>query len=63
MAQVEGGKDTHEAFAKHPDVFNQYIFSLIEAGEASGTLDKSLQRLAVQQEKDAKYDSEKFGVR
>ena len=53
LAQVEGGKTLHEAFGKHPDVFNQLYLSLIAAGEASGTLDVSLRRLADQQEKDA----------
>lgn len=62
LAQVEGGKTLHEAFAKHPDVFNRVYLSLIEAGEASGTLDKSLQRLAVQQEKDANMISKIRGA-
>ncbi len=53
LAQVEGGKSLHDAFARHPDVFNQVYLSLIAAGEASGTLDVSLKRLADQQEKDA----------
>lgn len=53
LAQVEGGKTLHEAFAKYPQVFNKVYLSLIAAGEASGTLDVSLQRLAEQQEKDA----------
>ncbi len=53
LAQVESGKSLHEAFAKHPDVFNNVYLSLVEAGEASGTLDVSLRRLADQQEKDA----------
>lgn len=53
LAQVEGGKTLHEAFAKYPDVFNRLYLSLVEAGEASGTLDQSLKRLADQQEKDA----------
>lgn len=53
LAQVEGGKTLHDAFARHPDVFNRVYLSLIAAGEASGTLDVSLKRLADQQEKDA----------
>ena len=53
LAQVEGGKTLHEAFSKYPEVFNKVYLSLIAAGEASGTLDVSLQRLAEQQEKDA----------
>ncbi len=52
-AQIEAGKTLHDAFAKFPEVFNKVYLSLIAAGEASGTLDVSLKRLAEQQEKDA----------
>ncbi|HEX9153582.1 MAG TPA: type II secretion system F family protein [Candidatus Saccharimonadales bacterium] len=53
IADVEAGSTLSTAMAKHPDVFNQVYISLIAAGEASGTLDKALERLAMQQEKDA----------
>ncbi len=53
LVQVEGGKTLHAAFSQYPDVFNKVYLSLIAAGEASGTLDVSLKRLADQQEKDA----------
>ncbi len=53
LAQVESGKSLYLAFKKHPEVFNNVYLSLVEAGEASGTLDVSLRRLADQQEKDA----------
>ena len=62
FAQVEGGKTLHDAFAKHPDVFNKLYLSLIEAGEASGTLDIALRRLANQQEKDANMMSKIRGA-
>ena len=62
LAQVEGGKTLHEAFAKYPQVFNKVYLSLIAAGEASGTLDVSLQRLATQQEKDANMISKIRGA-
>lgn len=52
LAQVEGGKTLYDAFSKHPEVFNKVYLALIAAGEASGTLDVSLRRLADQQEKD-----------
>jgi len=52
-ASVEGGRSLSESFAKHPKVFSEVFISLMEAGEISGTLDKSLQRIAAQQEKDA----------
>lgn len=50
---VEGGRSLSDSFAKHPKVFNEVFLSLIAAGELSGTLDESLQRIANQQEKDA----------
>lgn len=53
IADVESGSTLADAMSKHPDVFNKIYLSMIAAGEASGTLDKSLERLAVQQEKDA----------
>jgi type IV pilus assembly protein PilC len=53
IGDVEAGSTLSAAFAKHPQVFNQVYVSLIAAGEASGTLDKALERLAIQQEKDA----------
>lgn len=52
-ASVEGGRSLSDSFAKHPKVFNEVFISLIAAGELSGTLDQSLQRIADQQEKDA----------
>ena len=50
---VEGGSSLSDSFSKHPDVFDKVYLSLIAAGELSGTLDESLQRIAAQQEKDA----------
>ncbi len=53
VADIEGGRSLTESFAKHPDVFSKVFLALIEAGEASGTLDDSLRRIAAQQENDA----------
>ena len=53
LTSVEGGKSLHDALARHPKVFNEVYLSLVEAGEASGTLDTSLTQLATQDEKDA----------
>lgn len=50
---VEGGSALAAAMTKHPKVFNQVYLSMIAAGETSGTLDSALDRLAMQQEKDA----------
>lgn len=52
-SSVEGGKTLCDSFSKYPAIFDQVFLSIVGAGEASGTLDKSLQRIADQQEKDA----------
>lgn len=53
ITSIEGGKSLHDSFAKHPEVFDKLFLALVATGEASGTLDDSLQRVATQQEKDA----------
>lgn len=53
LTDVESGKTLSESFAKYPDMFDKVFLSLIKAGEASGTLDDALKRIAAQQEKDA----------
>lgn len=53
IADVEGGKQLSESFGKHPGVFDSIFLALVSAGEASGTLDEALRRIAAQQEKDA----------
>lgn len=53
IADVEGGRQLSEAFGKHKDVFDKIFLALVTAGEASGTLDEALRRIAAQQEKDA----------
>ena len=53
IADIEGGKQLSDAFSKHPEVFDKLFIALVSAGEASGTLDEALKRVANQQEKDA----------
>lgn len=62
ITDVEGGLAFSAALAKHPDVFNRVFISLVAAGEASGTLDKALERIADQQEKDADLISKVRGA-
>ena len=62
IADVEGGATLSSSMAKHPQVFNQVYLSLIAAGETSGTLDAALERLAIQQEKDADLNSKIRGA-
>ena len=53
IADIEGGKQLSDAFSKHPEIFDKLFIALVSAGEASGTLDEALKRVANQQEKDA----------
>lgn len=53
ISDVEGGKQLSSSFEKHPEVFDNVFVALVSAGEASGTLDEALKRIAAQQEKDA----------
>jgi len=62
VTDVEAGSNFADALARHPRVFNNIFISLVAAGEASGTLDKSLERLANQQEKDAEIVSKVRGA-
>ncbi|MGH3025791.1 MAG: type II secretion system F family protein, partial [Gaiellaceae bacterium] len=50
-ADVESGIILSRALGRHPRVFDRLYVSMIEAGEASGTLDAVLDRVAVQIEK------------
>lgn len=62
MSDIEGGSSFSVALTKHPKTFSQIYLSLITAGEASGTLDSALERIANQQEKDAEIISKVRGA-
>ena len=62
LAEVEAGKTLTESAQKYPDIFNNLYIALLRAGEASGTLDLSLVRLADQSEKDDKMMSDIRGA-
>lgn len=62
IGDVESGLTLAKAMGRYPDIFNQVYISLIAAGEASGTLDGALERLADQQEKDADIVSKVRGA-
>ena len=53
VTSVESGMSLSQSFAQHPRVFSDIYVSLVAAGESSGSLDKALERIAMQQEKDA----------
>lgn len=62
ISSVEGGSSLADAFSKHKDVFSDLFIALVASGEVSGTLDKSLERIANQQEKDAEIISKVRGA-
>lgn len=46
LEQVQGGSSLADALARHDDVFSQAYISMVRAGEAGGSLDEVLARLA-----------------
>lgn len=62
IADIEGGKALSVAFAKHPNIASNVVIALIGAGEVSGTLDRSLERVANQLEKDGEVISKVRGA-
>ncbi|MGK2896742.1 MAG: type II secretion system F family protein [Candidatus Saccharimonadales bacterium] len=62
VADIEAGRSLTEAFSKHDKVFSKVFLALVAAGEASGTLDDSLRRIADQQEKDAEISGKIKGA-
>lgn len=51
---AEKGETLASAFAEHPKVFPELMVNMVAAGEASGSLDKSIERMAVQFERSNK---------
>ncbi len=54
---VEAGNSLSASLAKHPKVFNQFWISLVEVGEASGTMPVVLEKLAFYLEQEAAFRS------
>lgn len=50
---IEGGSTFAESLGQFPDVFSGVYINMVRAGEAGGILDDILDKLALQQEKDA----------
>jgi type IV pilus assembly protein PilC len=53
VKKVEGGSALADALSEHPKIFSDIYINMVRAGEEGGILDEVLNRLAVQQEKDA----------
>lgn len=56
-SDVEKGESFSEALMRQNKVFPEMMISMVKAGEASGSLETSLERLAVHFEKDGKLKS------
>lgn len=54
VKRLDNGESLSNSLSKHPKAFDELFINLVEAGEASGTLEKNLNYLAVQLEK--RYD-------
>ncbi len=54
---AEKGESLASAISEHPKVFPDLMVNMVAAGEASGSLDKSLERMAVQFERSNKTKS------
>jgi len=59
---VESGKPLHEAMAEYPKIFSHIFISMIEVGELSGNLDKSLEYLRVQLQRESDLKSKTKGA-
>ena len=62
VTDVEGGLSLSKAMTNFPKIFSPVYINLIAAGETSGTIDKALERIANQQEKDAEIISKVRGA-
>ena len=59
---VEAGKSMHDAMGAYPKVFSQIFLSMIEVGELSGNLEKSLEYLRIQLQREADLKSKTKGA-
>lgn len=53
-ADVEKGESFADSLAQHPNVFPELLIQMARAGEASGSLETAMERMAIQFEKSAK---------
>jgi type IV pilus assembly protein PilC len=61
-SQVEAGKSLHEAMEAYPKVFSHIFVSMVKVGELSGNLEKSLEYLSIQLEREADLKSKTKGA-
>lgn len=54
QTNIQKGETLGDSMRLYPEYFSSMLINLVDAGEASGSLDVSLERMAIQFEKDAK---------
>ena len=59
---VEAGKSLHETMAAYPNIFSHIFVSMVEVGEISGYLEKSLEYLRVQLQRESELKSKTKGA-
>lgn len=59
---VEAGKSLHETMAVYPKIFSHIFISMIEVGELSGNLEKSLEYLRSQLQRESELKSKTKGA-
>ncbi len=62
IVDVDGGSSFSEALGKHPDVFSKFYVNMVKAGEVSGSLQKNLNNLADNIEKNYELTSKLKGA-
>ncbi|MDB4939608.1 MAG: hypothetical protein JWO40_33 [Candidatus Doudnabacteria bacterium] len=60
--EVESGKSVGEALAKYPNIFQNIFISMFKVGELSGSLDKSLEQLSIQLQREHELKSKTKGA-
>lgn len=61
-SKVESGKSMHEAMGEHPKIFSHIFLSMVEVGELSGNLEKSLEYLRIQLQREADLKTKTKGA-
>lgn len=59
---VEAGKSLHETMEAYPKIFSHIFVSMVEVGEISGNLEKSLEYLRIQLQREADLKSKTKGA-
>jgi type IV pilus assembly protein PilC len=60
--EVEAGKSVGDALAKYPNIFQNIFISMFKVGELSGSLDKSLEQLSIQLQREHELTSKTKGA-